>query len=69
MIKNKTTGRWQIIGLGYGGGYSCGKEKGLKKSSSTIGLWSSVPAQMEWVKEVMAEYSTECNEEDQENQE
>ena len=54
--------------MGYEGGYLCGKGKGLKKSSSTIGLWSSVPAQLDWVKEVMEEYSTECNEEEEEQE-
>merc|ERR1712105_10277 len=55
MHKNETTGRWKIIGTVYGGGYVCGKGK-----VTTNGLWNSVPAQLDWVKEVMEEYSTEC---------
>ena len=70
MYKYKTSEQWKIIGTGYGGRYLCRKGKVLKKFGSTEGLWSSVSGQLDWVKEVMAEYNTECrDEEEQEKQE
>ena len=66
MHKNETTGRWSIIGTVYGGGYHCGKGKVNKFLGSTDGMWSSVPAQLDWVKEVMEEYFTECTDQEQE---
>ena len=66
MHKNETTGRWSIIGTVYGAGYLCRKGKVKKFLGSTDGLWSSVPAQLDWVKKVMEEYSTECSDKEQE---
>ena len=66
MHKNETTGRWSIIGTVYGAGYLCGIGKVKEFSGSTNGLWSSVPAQLDWVKKVMEEYSTECSDKEQE---
>ena len=66
MHKNETTGRWSIIGTVYGAGYLCGIGKVKEFSGSTNGLWSSVPAQLDWVKKVMEEYSTECIDKEQE---
>ena len=60
MHRHETTGLWRIIGTVYGGGYLCGKGKVAKVFGTTDGLWSSVPAQLDWVKKVMAEYNTEC---------
>ena len=68
MHKNKATGLWRIIGTVYGGGYLCGKGKVSKVLGSTDGLWSSVPAQLDWVKEVMAEYNTECRDEEEDKE-
>ena len=66
MHKNETTGRWKIIGTVFGGGYLCGKGKVAERFGSNNGLWNSVPAQLDWVKEVMEEYSTECTDQEQE---
>ena len=63
MHRNKSTGLWRIIGTVFGGGYLCGRGTIARMFGSTNGLWSSVSAQLDWVKEVVEEYSTVCRDE------
>ena len=60
LMHSDTAGRYRIIGVVYGGGYNCRTGKVQTFEGSHNGVWSSVAAQLDWVKAVMAEFSTEC---------
>ena len=60
MYLSESTNRYQIIGTVFGGGYDCRRDKIQTFEGSTDGMWSGVSVQLDWIKSVMSEISTQC---------
>ena len=53
MLKNKTTGRWSLIGTLFGSGYICQTDQVEKVNGLEHGVWNKVSAHMDWVRKEM----------------
>jgi len=60
LMQSDNSGRYRIIGTVYGRGYDCRTGNVKKFEGAKSGVWSSIPAQLDWVKDTMAEFHTEC---------